>query len=80
MSGTWHGEVAHGDVTECFAAIGRTRTHLWAVCDVCGEGMWLAADRLTVSTTKTDPEPGLKCRMTPGCRGKHRYPARGTKR
>lgn len=40
----------------------------WAVCDGCGEGIWTS--RLTKK--KNDPIPGLTCRLTPRCRGKHR--------
>ena len=45
-------------------------THHWAVCDVCRRGTWVLNSRIAKS--KTDPIPGLKCRMTPRCPGKHR--------
>jgi hypothetical protein len=57
------------------------RTHRldWAVCDVCGEGIWssrIAAtavyDRETGALLRGDPVPGMTCRMTPRCSGKHR--------
>jgi hypothetical protein len=48
----------------------RTHRHHWAICDVCGEGCWILSSRLT--KTKDDSQPGLRCRMTPRCKGKHR--------
>jgi len=48
----------------------RTHKHYWAVCDQCGVGAWVAANRLV--KMKDDPRPGLRCRMTPRCKGKHR--------
>lgn len=48
----------------------KTHRHWWAICDQCGQGMWVATNRLI--KTKDDPRPGLKCRMTPKCKGKHR--------
>jgi hypothetical protein len=48
----------------------RTHRHYWSICDVCGEGTWVAANRL--ARTKDDPRPGLRCRMTAHCKGKHR--------
>ncbi len=48
----------------------RTHKHHWAICDQCGVGTWIAVNRLV--KTKDDSVPGLRCRMTAHCKGKHR--------
>lgn len=37
----------------------KTHSHYWAPCDRCGRGMWV-------------DKPGKGCKLTPGCKGKHR--------